>query len=364
MAVTLSSSVAVVTAAAPIRLTFTATAGNFVRVWCTAAPTGSRLRGKLDADKSTRVHVQDTDSSKAFDYTFDVAGAYQLAASELREGAAPYGGGYQGAPDAERSEVIIGESALTFYVAAALKTTLGQGPDIADLVLFVSNDAICETTIAVHGRSSPAIEKPKSNKAKTAAESAAVTSRLPDLLGSAAGAIGDLSAIVTDAIDKFNNHAQSSIFHNAADTSNLISAAFRNPTSPESLRRSVSVLLKSLSSHIRNDSVVTPAGTGTAAWHVISSIQQVDWEAIPLFESASSSDQIRAIADAWRSFEAHRASAAHNTPDAANALGELPVILDVHRLFLAELASLNPTAPNTENPAKTILVHGAGFEES
>src|SRR6188768_1830867 len=109
MSVTLTSSIAVAIAAKPLRLTFTASDGNFVRVWCTAAPTGSKLRGKLDANKSTRVHVVDTDSGKSLDYTFDVAGAYQLAATEMTEGAAPYGGGYQGAPDADRSETILDE---------------------------------------------------------------------------------------------------------------------------------------------------------------------------------------------------------------------------------------------------------------
>ena len=66
----------------------------------------------------------------------------------------------------------------------------------------------------------------------------------------------------------------------------------------------------------------------------------------------------------WRSYEAHRISSVHMTPDTANFLSPLPLLLNVHRLFLQELASLNPTTPITENSAKTILVHGAGFEES
>lgn len=366
MSITVSSSVAVVIAKAPIRLKFTATTGNFVRVWCTAAPTSSKLREKLDKDKLSRVHVQDSDSGREFDYTFDVAGAYQLAATEITKGAAPYGGGYQGAPDAARAEAIVGETPLTFYVANRLKATIGSGQDTADLVLYVSNNLIQETTIAVHGAATPTIEKPKSNKAKTAAEGSQIAGRLTDLVGSASGSLGDLSAVATQAIDRFNAHAGSATYHNTADTAdNLISAAYRNPSSPEALKRSVSALLKALSSHIRNDSVVTPAGTGSKTWHVIGSILQVDWPAIPLFESSATiAEHVRALADVWRSFEAHRASSAHNAPDSVNALTALPILLDVHRLFLADIANLHPTTPNTENPAKTTLVHGAGFEES
>jgi hypothetical protein len=361
MSVSLAASVAVVTVDAPIRLTFTATTGNFVRVWCTAAPTGSKLRGKLDENKSTRVHVQDSDSGREFDYTFDSSGAYQFAAQELTKGAAPYGGGYQGAPDADRAETLIGETALTFYVATAIKATIGQGQDTGDLILYVANDLIKETTIATHGRATPAVEKPRTDKATTAAEGSALATALADLVGtSATTALGSLSTVTTNAIDKFNLHIASGTFHATPDVDNAISASFRSPTCAEALKRSLAALLKALSAHTRNDSVVTPAGTGSAAWHGT----VVDWASIPLFESSATvADHVRALADAWRSFEAHRTAAAHLAPDTTNTLTALPKLLNVHRLFLRELASLNPTTPITENSAKTILVHGAGFEE-
>lgn len=367
MTVALQASIAVPVAKAQIRLTFTADVGNFVRAWCTAAPAGSKLRGKLDENKSARVHVKDSDSGEAFDYTFDVAGAYQIAATELTKGAKPYGGGYQGAPDAERSESVIGETALTIYVAASIKSTIGHGQDTADLTLYVANDLIRETTLAVHGRATPAVEKAKTDKAATAAEASAVTTALAALIDTnASGALGDLSATATDIIDRFNAHIASGVFHNAGDVSdNKILVAFRNPVGPEALKRSVSAILKALSAHIRNDSVTTPTGTGTRTWHLFGADNRVDWQSMPLFESSATvADHVRALADAWRSFEAHRTSAAHNTSDTTNTLSALPLLIDVHRLFLTELASLSPNVPNTENPAKTILVHGAGFEET
>ncbi len=361
MTVALSASIAVAVANKALRLTFTATAGNYVRVWCTAAPPGSKLRGKLDQDKSTRVHVADTDSGKSIDYTFDVAGAYQLAATELTKGAAPYGGGYQRAPDADRAETILGETALTYYVASSIKSSIGHSPDVADLVLHVANNLIRETTVAVHTRPSPAIEKPKTPKAKTAAEGSALATALAALVGtSATAALGSLSTVTTNAIDKFNLHIANGAYHPTPDTGNTISSAFRNPIGPEALKRSVSALLKAINSHIRNDDVTAPAGTGSATWH-----STVNWAAIPLFESSATvADHVRALADAWRSYEAHRASSAHTAPDNTNTLTALPGLLNVHRLFLTELASLNPTVPITENSAKTTLVHGAGFEET
>lgn len=368
MAVTVQTSVAVVTANAPIRLTFTAdTAGaNFVRVSCTAAPPDSQLRGKLDANKLSRVHVQDADSGKAFDYSFDVSGAYRLTATEIQKGAAPYGGGYQGAPNAERTETILGESELTVHVASSLKSQIGFGQDTAEFTLHVADNLIRETTIAVHGRATPAIEKPRTDKAATAATSASVVEALEMLIdASATVALGSLSDIADNIIDTFNLHIADGAFHNNADIDNDISNAFRGADAPEALRRTVSEILRAISSHIRNDSVTTPSGTGSHDWHVVGAVNTVDWPAIPLFESSATiADHVRALADAWRAYEAHRASAAHSTPDTTNSLTTLPLLPNLHRLFLAELASLNPTVPDTENSAKTVLVHGAGFEEN
>lgn len=367
MSVAVSASVAVVTAKAAIRLTFTATGGNFVRVWCTAAPPGSKLRGKLDKDRLTQTLFVDADSGAAIDYTFDVSGAYQLSATEMTKGAAPYGGGHQGAPDAERTETILGSTALTFYVASAIKSTLGHGQDTADLLLYVAGDSIRETTFSVHGKATPAVENARTDKATTAAEGAAVAIALADLVDtSATDALGDLGVVATGIIDTFNAHIVDASFHNDPDVANEVLDGFRNPTSPEALKRSVSAILKALSSHIRNDNVVTPAGTGSEDWHYVGSLGVVDWPAIPLFESSATvADHVRALADAWRSFEAHRSSAdAHGAPDTTHTLTALPPLLNVHRLFLTELASLSPTVPITENSAKTILVHGAGFEES
>lgn len=366
MAVSLATSIAVPIANKQTHLTFTATTGNFVRLWCTAAPVGSKLRTKLDVDVSARVHVLDADSARQYPYTFEVAGAYQFAATELTKGAAPYGGGYQTAPNSAPAEIVLGETALTLFVASRLTATMGIGGDTANLVLYVADTTIRQTTLAVQGEATPAIEKPKTDKASTAAGNAGLLAALALLAGvNAATSLGDLSALATDFIDKFNAHVQSSVFHYTGDISaNVIPSAFRNPANAEALKRALAIILRSLSAHIRNDSASAPVGTGALTFHVISTVGVVDWASMPLFESTSTiSEHVRGLADAHRAFESHRPAAAHLVPDNTNVLTALSPLLNVHALFLAGLANLSPPAPVTDNSAKTVLVHGAGFQE-
>jgi len=366
MSVALASSIAVAVAKKPLRLTFTASAGNFVRVWCTAAPAGSKLRGKLDENNAARVHAFDTDSARAIEYTFDVSGAYQFAAAEFIKGAAPYGGGYQDAPNSAPAETSLGETPLTFYVASKLKATLGFGADVADLVLYAANTVIQSTSLAVQGLATPTVQKPKTDKATTAAENAALLTAVAALAGSTAAlALGDIGALVTDFIIDFNAHIADAAFHDTADSSaNRISSEYRNPTTPDALKQSIAQILKALSAHIRNDSATTPTGTGSSGWHQINGAGVVDWASLPLFASTGTiSEHVRGLADAQRCFESHRVSSAHLAPDTVHALDPVPKLLTVHSLFLAQLAAISPPAPVTDNSAKTVLVHGAGFEE-
>jgi hypothetical protein len=366
MTVSLASSIAVAVANKPVRLTFTASAGNFVRVWCTAAPAGSKLRGKLDENNASRIHAFDTDSARSVEYTFDASGAYQFAAAEFIKGAAPYGGGYQNAPNSAPAETSLGETPLTFYVASKLKATLGAGSDVAELVIYVANTVIQSTSLAVQGLATPAVQKPKTDKATTAAENSALLTAIAGLTGSTAAiALGDLGALVTDIIIDFNAHIADASFHDTADDgSNRISSAYRSPSTPDALRQSIAQILKALSAHVRNDSATMPTGTGSSGWHQISGTEVVDWASLPLFASTGTiSEHVRGLADAQRCFESHRISSAHLAPDTVHALNPVPTLLTVHALFLAQLAAISPPAPVTDNSAKTLLVHGAGFEE-
>ena len=178
-------------------------------------------------------------------------------------------------------------------------------------------------------------------------------------------ALGFLSTLLNDIITRFNAHIASTVFHFSADAgANVIANEFRDPRTAESIKRTIGVLLRALNSHIRNDSIVQPQGTGSHQFHVVSSVGVVDWASIPLFESTSTiSEHVRAIADLHRAFESHRTSAAHLTPDTTNVLTALPPLLNVHAQFLTQIAALSPAAPITDNSAKTLLVHGSGFED-
>jgi hypothetical protein len=66
-----------------------------------------------------------------------------------------------------------------------------------------------------------------------------------------------------------------------------------------------------------------------------------------------------AIGDTWRAYEAHRLSDAHETDDTTNTLTALPKLADVHRLFLAALATTAPAAaPGQSTGAAQLIANG------
>src|SRR5260221_3641597 len=81
--------------------------GNYVRLWCTAAPLDSKLRTQLNEDSSSRVEIfagDATPTSVPFLFQPDAPGKYTIVAQEYTKGASSYGGGYAGDPQGFLSE--------------------------------------------------------------------------------------------------------------------------------------------------------------------------------------------------------------------------------------------------------------------
>lgn len=347
------------------KLVLTATVGNFVRIWCTDAPPGSKLRSELDATGATQVSVASGDAGQQVSFTADKGGAYVFRVEEITKGASVYGGVYDTDPNKAPSEAIVGTPAVeTLFFASALTCNLGVGSDTAELLLYVRDTQVIATTLDLHGVVSPTLRNTKTGMAKVAAESSAVRVAVLALVGVAVTVLGDTESWLNSLLQRFNAHLTQSGVHSANDTNNAVPTAFANASTTEAQKKTVSALRKSLDNHMRNDNpAATTPGTGSAVYHAGAG-GEADWANALL--PAGASDQLSLLvsaADAYRAFEAHRLSNVHNSSDTVNVVTTPSALLALHVAFARQLATQSPVNPGNEHAAKSLLMSGGGFKE-
>lgn len=358
-------------------LTFTLgeTGANYARIWCTAAPAGSKLRKLIDESTQSRVELFTTDagSTSPIKYTFEKGGAYTLVSQEYTRGASVYGGGYENSADSAPSETKVGsEHTITHYVGQRMTSKVGAGANTATLVVWVWNATIRKTTLFAHKEASPTIEKPSSPSAAATIDASAVVTALANLVDVAVStAVGTVATIVSEMITKINAHEPltTSATHANADNDNAIALGYATATTPADLVASVSAILLSLRRHYTNDNVAAGTGAGgvdSADYHHPASAKVNDYLDAPLFRSVGSLEEAyRALADIWRSYEAHRVSTAvHGAADSTNTLTTLPKLLLVHKAVFDVLAAASPTTPPTQSSGAMLLLQQAGFTET
>lgn len=350
--------------------------GNFVRLWCTAAPLGSQLRQQIDASSSSREEIFSGDalpSSEPFLFKPDVPGKYTVVAQEYRRGATGYGGGYAGDRNGFSSETKIGsETTSSLVFGQRLTMQLGVSPDTATLVLYVWDDKVQATTFALHGERSPAIVSPSSDAAKNAAATLDTPTTMSAFVDQTATAIlGSIDVVTVDMMNNFSAHfATTGSVHAAADPYNGTSTSYAFPTSKKATLKTVAELLTGLQLHMATDqSRRTPfvsSGQGTGSWHVVSGNVVADNANILIATPPTDMNGAYvAIADLWRAYEAHRQSTqVHTAADSANDLSSPPMLMGLHVGFLILIQSSSPLPAETENPGVPILVGGAGMKVS
>lgn len=349
-----------------INFSLTESGTNYVRAWVTDAPAGSAYRLGLDKARASRALVFESDS-KALSWdsgNFDLGGAYVLAVQEYNRGASSYGGRFEDDPNAAPTETKVGsEYTLTVYIGQRVTSQAGAGADRAKLVLWVWNNTIRQTTLAIHGEVSPAIIKPATNRAASATADATVKTNLAALVDvTASTALGSPASMISNIITRYEAHRASAVFHSAADSDNTISAGYKEAPSPSTLPLILTEILKKLSRHETNDrgGAGNVAGVNSGAYHASS---KVDWTNYPIFTGcASLADVYPVLGEIYRCYEAHRVSAIHGSSD-TTALTAAPPLVAVHQAFMAALAALSPTIPATKNGAAVLLASQAGFVE-
>ena len=354
------------------RVDFTVTGtGNYLRGYFTDAPIGSEAKTALINSGASRLAAFTTDAGKPWLFTPDLGGVYTLQIDQLTKGATNYGGGYQDSPDGFLTETVISSTVVTLSVGQKVTQRIGFAGDTATLTLFVIGDTIRATTFDQVGFTSPIVGDAKTMKARTAALNSGVLAAVSALIGQTASTlVGTLSTVFDGLYNAYSNHLTSVVYHGQPDTDNLPVYGDLGPTSPAGLKISVTHLLTLLDRHMRNDnggSSIAAGGTGTA-WGGIGyhTFNRSDWNSALLGLSAGEAlDTFVALADVWRAYSSHIANTAvHTVADTVNVPAALPPLLNLHRLFLAEIQKQSPTAPASVNAGVTALVHSAGFEEA
>ena len=351
---------------------------DYVHIWVTDAPVGSELRGRLDDSKDPRrrIHVYSGrgGSSDPFRYTFDRGGKYTLVAQEVIRGASDFGGGYQGDPDGDLGVENEGNPGdITVYIGERLTSTIRAGSDSVDLVLWVWNDTIRATTRGVHGEESPAIVKPTPSARELAViESADVQTTLSALVDVAVStALGTVSSTLGNGtggiVKEFNDHLAQASVHQNNDTENAIPTGLASTSGAKSLKQAINEILPRVRNHYLNDAAygadpLIGAGRDTGDYHNVSG-KVNDNLNLPIIDGAASEeDAYWALADLWRSHEAHRTSTSvHDAADSTNTLSSLPALLAVAKEIFTVWSSTNPTAPSTVSSGATKLIAQAGF---
>lgn len=345
------------------KVQFTPTIGPFLRVWVTDAPPGSELKKKLDSSPQSRVLISDlkqVSNTFQWTYTFDQGGKYLLSVQEYRKGS-NFGGGFDDDPDASPKEEVVGveDASLSIVVCKRVTQRIGAAGDTVTLVVYVDGTTIVSTTKAAHGEKTPVLIEPSSARANTAATAYATQVAMAALVDVVAStALGDSKMVFNDIMLNFNQHLVESGVHYTDDINHAVSDSFSNPDSPKALEQAVSELAHKMRLHFENQDADN-YGVGSDSYH-----NAADWlnivTALPTGDTAGA---MSALANLHLSFEAHRSFDGHQASDSVNALGELPVLIELHSTFINELRQTSPEVPSVMLEAAVVLVHGAGFEE-
>src|SRR3954463_14970366 len=182
------------------------TTGTHVRIWCLAAPPGTKLRKQLDESRAGRITIAaqlpiSTDSQRSeLTLTLEKGGGYVLQVDELVVGNVDYPGftgGYEGDPRGAPGETVKSNGVTAIYVAQGFTIQLGCGADTATLKLYVHDDSVIQTEQAVHGETTPRIDLGSSAtaRARLAAENSSVRDAAAALASQLATTlVGDIGA--------------------------------------------------------------------------------------------------------------------------------------------------------------------------
>jgi hypothetical protein len=201
-----------------------------------------------------------------------------------------------------------------------------------------------------------------------AIESEVVKAAALDLVNvTVATALGTPGAVLANAaggfVEEWNDHVADATVHQDADAANVLPTGLASVSSAKALKQSVSEILSRIRNHYLNDAAYLNATSGRDSGDYHNTGSKVnDNTNMPIIDGVSDDDAYWAQAEIWRSYEAHRVSAAHDISDTTNVLTALPKMLEVARQIFAIWAATSPAAAATVSSGATLLSAQAGFK--
>lgn len=360
----------------PVQVLFSAdnASCNFIRVWVTVAPVGSSLDKSIKNTQDQRNRFEVFNGTPGSDFplntSFDKGGKYTFVIQEYKKGSG-YGGAYQGDPDGGDLEQQLGsEQTVYIFIGQRLTQVIGPAQARSVITLWVWDDTIRTTFKSIHGEDTPSITAtPLTDRIKSSIDSSEVKTALANLVGvNCNTAIGALSTYVNDYFDNWNAHAVNTSVHNDPDSFNRLDSSLRSASTSSTLKDFVNKSISLQKMHYLNDNALdfasamsgTQVGPGLADFHDAS-----DRMHLSLYSSVGSFDEaFGALVDLIRCYEAHRITmGVHSNIDGTNVMSALSPLMLVHKAYLSNIATDNPTPPEAQSAGAQILISAAGFKE-
>lgn len=344
-----------------IWVSFTATAGDAVRVYMTAAP--ERSQAAQDVERAGGpVLVHEGDANRAWRWNADVPGVYVVRIDELDRGVTAYAGGWRGSPSRARSESVVSSQSVSLLVGQPLRQPLGWGKNRGTLVCHLFGNYLRALSVAINGEESPRLDG-----ASTLMQTADVMAAVDALANQTSTAVlTGIATLATNYAAAFNAHLGRTSVHYTADTSNVLSTGYATVGNPAALGQMLARYQDSLRRHIQ-DYVegATPAltGFGKGGYH-----HATTTEGLPQAPGASdAAGCLIALGDLIVAYDAHRVSiAAHSVADTNTITGTPPSLgtLDaVHYRVAKALRLGDSTLTSTEHAGIPSLVATGGFSK-
>lgn len=343
--------------------------GTHVRVWCTAAPLGTKLRADLDKGVAqVALHPSPVLDEQSFDFTPEKGGVYVLTLDELRVNR--FGGTYEGDPRGGPSETLLHSApGVQLRVLSALTQRIGVGVDFATLRLFVSGDAIASTTVQAHGEITPVLELAPSAtpRARTAAEWESTKSAVTRLTQfTVSDAIGDMADFIGKMVDRFDQHRVQNGVHSEDDTDNVVGEAFEDPRTLAVQVKALSRLRTALRNHMSNTNPAAaenPGQPGSASYHtkvdfrrtLLSGAEPSESDPTTIFAAAA--DTYRVMVEHFRDDDGQ----VHENGTSMSGITTPPIAF-LFLNFVTQLAALSPEPPATMHSGAALLIAN-GFKE-
>lgn len=337
---------------------------NTVRIRVTEAPQGSEIAEALAKREEAYFALYEGSPTQPLKKSFDKGGVYRGTIEYLLAGSSGNGPTFEGEVITYQGENLLGSESFELSVGQLHSMLLTNfGGDSATLKVMVWGDRIVATTVAEHGVKTPVLEKPSSPRATVAVENAdllAAVNALADVVPETG--LTEMNTAFKELVVTYHQHLTVA-HHTTVDDSNTIPSASQNPKSMRELATGVQKLRENLLKHAAN--IHKDPGGGPSADGKTESHPSVD-SALVRYDSpgANPADPfsiLTALVDVWVAYRDHQERTTIHSA-AGNAPNPLPRFLELHRLFLAALATLEPVTPNTKHVASGKLLQ-IGFKD-